>query len=113
MISPKMQDLTTPLHLACKHGYLHVVSALLSHPSIVVDVADKFEETPLYKACEKGHFKIVEMFIQAESDVRRINRASKTPLQAAAEGGFEEVCLLLIRHVQPPPSTLSHEGLFL
>jgi hypothetical protein len=36
----------------------------------------------------------------------------KAALQLAAENKKEDVCLLLIKHIQPTPSSLSYEGLF-
>lgn len=41
-----MQGFDTPLHFACKFGNLDVVNVLTSHPAIVKNPRNKYDQTP-------------------------------------------------------------------
>jgi ankyrin repeat protein len=55
-------DGRTPLHFACKEGYLEVVK-LLIELGADKEAKDKWNETPLHLACIEGHLDVVKLLI--------------------------------------------------
>lgn len=45
-LSLMSQGFDTPLHFACKFGNLDVVNVLTSHPAIVKNSRNKYDQTP-------------------------------------------------------------------
>lgn len=41
-----LQGFDTPLHFACKFGNLDVVNVLTSHPAVVKNPRNKYDQTP-------------------------------------------------------------------
>ena len=52
----------TPLHFACKHGYIHIVQFLIEKGADI-EAKDKNQNTPLYFASSKGHDPVVQYLI--------------------------------------------------
>lgn len=101
-----------PLYYAAHHGYVEVVSALLSHGANV-EVADSYGWRSLHVASYMGHTGIVKALIVAGADVRAATRewnnentrptgisvGSKwtgQPLHIAAMSGYVEIVRLLL-----------------
>lgn len=54
--------------------------------------------TPIDAAASKGHAKVVELLIEAESDINPTDKEKTTPLHHAAVGGHVEVVNLLLEY---------------
>ncbi|NXC37462.1 ANKL2 protein, partial [Campylorhamphus procurvoides] len=59
--TPDKMGFDTPLHFACKFGNLDVVNVLTSHPAIVKNPRNKYDQTPAEVVCERSKNKSVEL----------------------------------------------------
>ncbi|NWU92300.1 ANKL2 protein, partial [Upupa epops] len=59
--TPDKVGFDTPLHFACKFGNLDVVNVLTSHPAIVKNPRNKYDQTPAEVVCERSKNKSVEL----------------------------------------------------
>ncbi|OXB64027.1 hypothetical protein ASZ78_013453 [Callipepla squamata] len=59
--TPDKAGFDTPLHFACKFGNLDVVNVLTSHPAIVKNPRNKYDQTPAEVVCERSKNKSAEL----------------------------------------------------
>nr|XP_009665005.1 PREDICTED: ankyrin repeat and LEM domain-containing protein 2 [Struthio camelus australis] len=59
--TPDKMGFDTPLHFACKFGNLDVVNVLTSHPAIVKNPRNKYDQTPGEVVCERSKNKSAEL----------------------------------------------------
>eukprot|EP00079_Xenopus_tropicalis_P014272 XP_004910629.1 PREDICTED: ankyrin repeat and LEM domain-containing protein 2 isoform X1 [Xenopus tropicalis] len=59
--TPDKMVFDTPLHFACKFGNADVVSVLCSHPDILKNPRNKYEQTPEEAVCERSKNKSAEL----------------------------------------------------
>ncbi|NXO20845.1 ANKL2 protein, partial [Cisticola juncidis] len=59
--TPDKMWFDTPLHFACKFGNLDVVNVLTSHPAIVKNPKNKYDQTPAEVVCERSKNKSAEL----------------------------------------------------
>ncbi|NWV14615.1 ANKL2 protein, partial [Ptilonorhynchus violaceus] len=59
--TPDKMGFDTPLHFACKFGNLDVVNVLTSHPAIVKNPRNKYDQTPADVVCERSKNKSAEL----------------------------------------------------
>ncbi|NXM66798.1 ANKL2 protein, partial [Serilophus lunatus] len=59
--TPDKMGFDTPLHFACKFGNLDVVNVLTSHPAIVKNPRNKYDQTPAEVVCERSKNKSPEL----------------------------------------------------
>ncbi|KAF7240724.1 Ankyrin repeat and LEM domain-containing protein 2 [Varanus komodoensis] len=59
--TPDKIGFDTPLHFACKFGNSDVVRVLASHPDIVKNPRNKYDQTPAEVICERSKNKSVEL----------------------------------------------------
>ncbi|NXS94692.1 ANKL2 protein, partial [Jacana jacana] len=59
--TPDKMGFDTPLHFACKFGNLEVVNVLTSHPAIVKNPRNKYDQTPAEVVCERSKNKSAEL----------------------------------------------------
>uniref|UniRef100_A0A8D0HHH4 Ankyrin repeat and LEM domain-containing protein 2 n=1 Tax=Sphenodon punctatus TaxID=8508 RepID=A0A8D0HHH4_SPHPU len=59
--TPDKMGFDTPLHFACKFGNLEVVNVLTSHPDIVKNSRNKYDQTPVEVICERNKSKSMEV----------------------------------------------------
>jgi len=95
------QDLT-PLHLAVRQGYTDIVTLLLAHPEINVNVRAG-NNTPLYEAVRQSHTKIVTLLLaRPQIDVNAKGEYGCTPLYKASQFSYykSDIVALLLDHPQ-------------
>lgn len=59
--TPDKMGFDTPLHFACKFGNADVVNVLATHPDIVKDAKNKYNQTPEEVICERSKDKSAEL----------------------------------------------------
>ncbi|KAM5192618.1 ankyrin repeat and LEM domain-containing protein 2 isoform 2-T2 [Mantella aurantiaca] len=59
--TPDKMAFDTPLHFACKFGNSEVVSVLCSHPDIIKNPRNKYDQTPEEIICERSKNKSAEL----------------------------------------------------
>ncbi|XP_053849657.1 ankyrin repeat and LEM domain-containing protein 2 isoform X3 [Vidua macroura] len=59
--TPDKMWFDTPLHFACKFGNVDVVNVLTSHPAIVKNTRNKYDQTPAEVVCERSKNKSAEL----------------------------------------------------
>ncbi|NWI09411.1 ANKL2 protein, partial [Crypturellus soui] len=59
--TPDKIGFDTPLHFACKFGNLDVVNVLTSHPAIVKNPRNKYDQIPAEVVCERSKNKSAEL----------------------------------------------------
>ena len=73
----------TPLHYACKGGFVACVEALLRHEANVC--AESLEKhTPLHRAAWAGRTDVVQVLIKHNANINAIDAGGDTPLHDAA-----------------------------
>ncbi|EEH34808.1 ankyrin repeat domain-containing protein [Paracoccidioides lutzii Pb01] len=88
----------TALHYAVVEGKPDILSLLLRHPEIDVNVKDTARFTPLGRAANSGNAGLAQLLL-AHKDVDVNQEAFLTsPLTMAALGGFEDVVKVLLTH---------------
>ncbi|KAM6986089.1 uncharacterized protein ankrd50l [Aplochiton taeniatus] len=94
----------TPLTLAARQGYVHVLSVLLDGvrgqdvavAARMVDHADSEGWTALRSAAWGGHADAVRLLLDAGAEVDGCDAEGRTALRAAAWGGHEEILRTLL-----------------
>ncbi|KAL8563959.1 hypothetical protein ACOMHN_025290 [Nucella lapillus] len=92
----------TPLHIACKQGFVGIVNFLL-HKRVGVNVRDEKGETALFKACKNNSSYIVRAMLQphmdgdpCQTDVAAKNRHGRSALHIACQQGNLDCVKLLL-----------------
>ncbi|XP_055375684.1 ankyrin-1 [Condylostylus longicornis] len=88
------QNGVTPLHLAVKNN--NIVEILLQHKADPNRKIYNTGETVLHVAAKMGNVKVVEILLQAGSEINTTNNKGQTPLMTAISNGNEEVAFYLL-----------------
>ena len=86
---------STPLHEAALAGQKSVVELLLSKGARVNESDAESGSTALHFAAGWGRVEVVKVLLDKGADRARKNKAGKTPLDLAREGGFTDVSAVL------------------
>jgi len=87
----------TPLHRACRFGYLEIVTVLLAQPKIGVNKGNRGDCSPFYIACQEGHRKVISLLrADPRIDPNRPNTNEATPFFMACQEGQTNVVSLLL-----------------
>ena len=80
------------LHLSCANGLPAIVSLLLAHPDIDVNLKEAYGCTPFYWACSNGRTSCVLLLLE-ESTIRvsEPSNGGYTPLSNVAHSGFLDI----------------------
>ncbi|TID21465.1 GDPD-domain-containing protein [Venturia nashicola] len=100
----------TALHMAARFGHAECAKALIdgsSSQEINVDIPENtFAWTPLFIACVDGHLPVVELLIEAQADLERLDSSGWTAKEHAALRGHMDIanrlCELTSHTVSPP-----------
>ena len=90
-----MDDVSFPLHEACKSGKLVIVRRYIQN-GYNVNEKDSLGWTPLMWAVSEGHLKIVKELVRAGADVDLRNLNGRTALHLACYYDYQKVMKLLI-----------------
>ncbi|XP_048588350.1 transient receptor potential cation channel subfamily A member 1 isoform X2 [Nematostella vectensis] len=92
-------SLDTPLHVACKFGWLEIVDDLLVGRNVrMINLKNNHGKTPLHFAAGEGHDKVVELLLDRGATIDR-DHTERTPLHLAAITGSKRcVECILIKH---------------
>lgn len=87
------------IHIATINGHSNVVSELLKHKDINVNLKNGHGYTTLHMATGKKNDQLVEAFIEHKRiDVNALNVFGQTPLDIAALNGHSNVVKVLLEH---------------
>ena len=86
----------TPLHFACWHGWLDVVTTLCEKHDFDANIPDFEQRTPLHYACRNGHLGIVMLLLQQGCKADIMDKKKRTPLQHACEKNHVEIVCYFI-----------------
>ena len=81
----------TPLHFACWHGWLDVVTSLCDEHDFDANIVDVEQRTPLHYACRNGHLNIVIFLLKQGCKIDVTDKKKRTPLDHACEKNHIEV----------------------
>jgi len=90
------KELRTALWGACEAGHAAIVSSLLQHPKVDMELTSKSGKSPVFIASEKGHAEVVRLLLHAGASPRIETCRKKIALYVAAELGWEDVCRELL-----------------
>ena len=79
-IDVRNSQMKTPLHEACTHGSVDIVSMLL-HAGALKDAHRTHSWTPLMYAVSRNHFQVAVLFMQLESNTSIINEVQRLLLR--------------------------------
>lgn len=86
---------TDALLRAAVAGNADSVRTLVTSPNVDVNGVDENGNTPLIEAARMGHDDVVQVLLIAKANPNIKNKAGKTALMLASEGGHEESVALL------------------
>ena len=84
----------SPLHLATKHGHLHLVEFLLNKGANI-EARDKLLKTSLHYACENGHLLVVKMLLDNNADPFEKDNCGRSTLHYAIYSGNRDMIDLI------------------
>ena len=95
--SVEQKSKRSPLHIATKHGHLHLVEFLLNKGANI-EARDKLLKTPLHYACENGHALVVKMLMDNNADPFEKDNCGRSTLHYAVYSGNTDIVDLLAQH---------------
>uniref|UniRef100_A0A8C3BCK3 Ankyrin repeat domain 16 n=1 Tax=Cairina moschata TaxID=8855 RepID=A0A8C3BCK3_CAIMO len=90
------------LHLAARHGHLHLLAWLLEELELDVEVANGDYKRPLHEAASAGHGECVSYLLAKGACVDALKRGDWTPLMMACTRQNLEVIKDLVEHGANP-----------
>ena len=98
-VHPRFGD--TPLHQACKQGWLDIVEILIEKYGCDPNVVTKSGESPLYYACRYGHINVVKLlFEKYNCDPNIVNKSNQSLLHHACQCGNFYIVKYLVNKQQ-------------
>ena len=90
----------TPLHQACKRGWLDIVKLLIERYGCDPDVTDKnLYQSPLHYACQYGHINVVKYLINERGCNVLLNDKNKLePLDHALNNNHTDIANYVCKH---------------
>jgi ankyrin repeat protein len=90
----------TPLHHACRDGWLEVARILVLSKTVYVKAASKSTgATPLHEACKNGHLKVAELILKCDSSAAKVtDNMKRKPLHEACIAKNAKLVELLSKH---------------
>ncbi|XP_032063315.1 ankyrin repeat domain-containing protein 16 [Aythya fuligula] len=92
----------TLLHLAARHGHLHLLAWLLEELELDIEVANGDYKRPLHEAASAGHGECVSYLLAKGACVDALKRGDWTPLMMACTRQNLEVIKALVEHGANP-----------
>ncbi|XP_068526255.1 ankyrin repeat domain-containing protein 16 isoform X3 [Anas acuta] len=92
----------TLLHLAARHGHLHLLAWLLEELELDIEVANGDYKRPLHEAASAGHGECVSYLLAKGACVDALKRGDWTPLMMACTRQNLEVIKDLMEHGANP-----------
>uniref|UniRef100_A0A493T3U4 Ankyrin repeat domain 16 n=1 Tax=Anas platyrhynchos platyrhynchos TaxID=8840 RepID=A0A493T3U4_ANAPP len=92
----------TLLHLAARHGHLHLLAWLLEELELDIEVANGDYKRPLHEAASAGHGECVSYLLAKGACVDALKRGDWTPLMMACTRQNLEVIKDLVEHGANP-----------
>ena len=86
----------TPLHIAMKEGFTHIVRVLISKGADTEAKESQYNRTPLHIASLNGSKKIAEILLQGNANPNSRDVLQLTPLHIAARNGLLGIVELLL-----------------
>lgn len=107
--SVEQKSKRSPLHIATKHGHLHLVEFLLNKGANI-EARDKLLKTPLHYACENGHALVVKMLMDNNADPFEKDNCGRSTLHYAVYSGNTDIVDLLAQHSTEIVHQKDHAG---
>ena len=86
----------TPLHIACKYGYIEVVNILIENGGDI-NMANGYDsDTPLHLAISNNHLEVAMDLIKYNANINATNSDQSTPLHLACLNGNIKIAMALI-----------------
>jgi len=87
----------TPLHRACRFGWLEIAKVLQAQEKIAMNKGNKGDGTPFFIACQEGRKEMVSLLLaDPRVDPNKTSNKGVTPFFTACGGGHKEVVSLLL-----------------
>jgi ankyrin len=96
-IEPCLENTTTLMHTAATYDRVTIMRKLLKLQRDAINVADQTGKTPLHLAAQNGHVGVVNLLLNAGSNVHTKDRTGMTPLHFAAAEGNEKIVKILLQ----------------
>ena len=94
-VHPDLGD--TPLHQACKQGWLNVVKLLIERCHVDPEVTDNLHQSPLHYACQHGHMDIVKYLIERGCNPLLRSNKQLEPLDYALNSDHTDIAMYICR----------------
>jgi ankyrin repeat protein len=105
-VHPSFGD--TPLHQACKQGWLDIVEILIEKYGCDPNMVTNSNQSLLHYACLYGHIDIVTLLIEKYGyDPNVVTKSGESPLHYACLYGHVDVVMLLIEKYGYDPSVVT------
>ena len=104
----------TPLHQACKQGWLDIVVILIEKYGCNPSMVSKSDESPLHYACQYGHIDVVKLLIEKyHCNPHVVTVDGESLLHYACFCGHIDIVIILIEKYGCDPNVLTkkNEGL--
>ena len=98
----------TPLHTACRYGYLEIVKCLLSQKNINVISRNKVDDTPLHVVSNTDILRA--LLCSNEVDITCRNKYGNTPLHSACMSNHYEVVKYLVNICNVDATSKNKDG---
>ena len=99
------------LHLAAVHGWMDVISDLITKYKCVANCENIFKDTPLHYASSAGHLEVVRYFINEQHcDPMTKDIYKRTPLHYACQLGHPHIVQYLLSIGKVDPLAKDHKG---
>jgi ankyrin repeat protein len=97
LISGRVGNGRTPLHLAALRGHRPVAESMLASGASV-DASDQYGLTPLHLAALRGHQSIAELLLASGAYIDAKGKSGTTPLRLAVQEGHMAIVELMKEH---------------
>ena len=97
VVSPGVNNESTPLHLASRGGHVEVARFLVEHEADVT-ARDHLGGTPLHQASTFGHIDLARFLVEHGADVTARDGDGATPLHQASTFGCVGLARFLVEH---------------